>query len=600
MSESTAATSSAAGVAWDLSDLFAAPDDPRIDQTLQECKADATAFASAYRGTVNVPGGPAPEHLLAGLQRMEDIYDRIGRVSSYAGLLYAADTANPVYRDLQQKVEQRTTELRNLMLFFDLEWLELPDADAARIARSPVLAEYRHYLESERRYRPHKLTEPEEKLVNEKDVTGRHAWGRLFTELTSSLSFPVEREGKTQSLTLSQTLALYHEPDRELRRRAHDALFGVLEQHAQVLTFTYDTLVQDHLTMDRLRHYSNPMEPRNLANEIDARSVDQMMRVVEANYGIAHEYWRLKAKLVNLPKLVIYDQYAPIGARSERYTFDQARTAILDALGKFSPRFQEIAGKFFDGHWIDAELRKGKRGGAFCASPSPHVHPYILCNYTDNLRDAMTVAHELGHGIHGYLSLPQRLVNYHPTLPLAETASVFSEMLVFDYLVKQVSDPRAQLALLCGKIEDTFATVFRQNVLTRFEQAAFAAREQARLTPEKLQDAWIAANAPYYGDALEMTTGYRWGWSYIPHFIHTPFYCYSYVFGELLVLALYGMYRERGAAFVPEYTRLLERGGSASPAELLAPLGVDFSDPEFWQKGFKELARLVEWAKSLA
>lgn len=593
-------TSSAAGVTWDLRDLFAAPDDPQIEETLGQCKEDATAFAAAYRGTIGIPGGPSPEHLLAGLQKMEEIYDRIGRVSSFAGLLYAADTASPVNRDLQQKVEQRVTELRNLLLFFDLEWLSLEDADAARLIDAPALAEYRHYLQSERRYRPHKLSEPEEKIVNEKDVTGSRAWGRLFTELTSSLSFPVEREGQVRDLTLSETLALFHEPDRELRKRAHDALYDVLANNGQVLTFSYDTLVQDHLTMNRLRSYSDPMEPRHLSNEVDAESVDQMMRVVEANYGIAHEYFKLKSRLVRLPKLLIYDQYAPIAAKPERYPYDQARRSILEAFGKFSPQFQEVAGRFFDGRWIDAELRRGKRGGAFCASPSPSVHPYILCNYTDNLRDAMTVAHELGHGIHGYLSLGQRLVNYHPTLPLAETASVFGEMLVFDHLVKQVGDPSAQLGLLCGKVEDAFATVFRQNVLTRFEQAAFAARRSARLTPEKLQEAWIGANAPYYGDALEMTEGYRWGWSYIPHFIHTPFYCYSYVFGELLVLALYGMYREQGEAFVPEYTRLLERGGSATPAELLAPLGVDFRDAAFWQKGFRELSRLVEWAKSLA
>jgi oligoendopeptidase F len=227
------------------------------------------------------------------------------------------------------------------------------------------------------------------------------------------------------------------------------------------------------------------------------------------------------------------------------------------------------------------------------------VHPYILCNYTDNLRDAMTVAHELGHGLHGYLSLGQRPVNYHPTLPMAETASVFAEMLVFDHLVNEVTDRADRLALLCGKVEDAFATVFRQNVLTRFEQSAFAARKDGRLTSQRLCDEWIEANSPYYGDSVEMTAGYRWGWSYIPHFIHTPFYCYSYVFGELLVLALYGMYREQGAAFVPEYTRLLARGGSATPAELLAPLGVDFRDAGFWQRGFDELARLVTWAKSL-
>ena len=596
MSESP---SSATGVVWDLGDLFAAPDDPRIDQTLDACQADASAFAGAYRGTINVPGGPAPEHLLSGLERMEAISENAHRVAAYSGLLYAADTSSTVHRQLQQKIEQRMTALQNVLLFFDLEWLELSDEDAEKLIEHPLLAEYRHYLRAERRYRPHRLSEPEEKVVNEKDVTGRGAWSRLFTELTSSLTFPVERGGQTRDLSLAETLALYHEPDRELRRKAHDSLFSVLERNGQVLTFTYDTLVQDGLTMGRLRGYPNPMTPRHLSNEVDAESVDQMMKVVEANYGIAHEYFQLKRRLVGLDELTIYDQYAPIGAKRETYTYEQARRSILEAFGKFSPEFADVARRFFDGRWIDAELRRGKRGGAFCMSPSPQVHPYVLCNYTDNLRDAMTVAHELGHGIHGYLSLGQKLVNYHPTLPLAETASVFGEMLVFDHLVEQVADESTRLGLLCGKIEDTFATVFRQNVLTRFEQAAFEGGRAGRLTAEALQEAWISANAPYYGDSVRMTEGYRWGWSYIPHFIHSPFYCYSYVFGELLVLALYGMYREQGSAFVPEYRRLLEAGGSATPAELLAPLGVDFRDPSFWQKGFAELSRLVAWANDL-
>ena len=595
----TDSPSSATGVVWDLSDLFAAPDDPRMDQALDACQADAEAFANTYRGTIDMTGGPAPEHLLAGIVQMERIIERAYRVGAYAGLLYAADTSSPVHRKLQQKVEQRMTALRNVMLFFDLEWLELSDEDAAKLIEHPLLAEYRHYLRAERRYRPHRLTEPEEKVVNEKDVTGRQAWGRLFTELTSSLSFPVERDGQTRDLSLAETLALYHEPDRALRKRAHDSLFGVLERNGQVLTFTYDTLVQDGLTMGRLRSYPDPMTPRHLSNEVDAGSVDQMMKVVEANYGIAHDYFRLKRTLVGIDELTIYDQYAPIGGKRERYTYEQARGSILQAFDKFSPEFADVARRFFDGHWIDAELRRGKRGGAFCMSPSPQVHPYVLCNYTDNLRDAMTVAHELGHGIHGYLSLGQKLVNYHPTLPLAETASVFAEMLVFDHLVEQVEDESTRLGLLCGKIEDIFATVFRQNVLTRFEQAAFAGRKVGRLTPEALQEAWISANAPYYGDAVRMTEGYRWGWSYIPHFIHSAFYCYSYVFGELLVLALYGMYRERGSAFVPEYRRLLAAGGSATPVELLGALGVDFGDPGFWQKGFAELSRLVAWANDL-
>ncbi|MCH8056021.1 MAG: oligoendopeptidase F, partial [Deltaproteobacteria bacterium] len=281
------------------------------------------------------------------------------------------------------------------------------------------------------------------------------------------------------------------------------------------------------------------------------------------------------------------------------FTFSQAQQMILEAFEAFAPAFRSIAAEFFAKRWIDAEIRKGKRGGAFCASPSPRLHPYILCNYTDNLRDVMTVAHELGHGLHGTLSRKQSFLNYDTPLTTAETASVFGEMLVFDYLVERQTDPRVKVALIAGKIEDAFATVFRQNVLTRFEQAVFSKRRAGRLSPQVIGDLWVEANGKYYGDAVEMTEGYRWGWSYIPHFIHTRFYCYSYVFGELLVLSLYRMYREQGKSFVPKYLTLLEAGASDSPEALLRPLGVDFHDPGFWQKGFDEIRGLVKRVEGL-
>jgi oligoendopeptidase F len=272
----------------------------------------------------------------------------------------------------------------------------------------------------------------------------------------------------------------------------------------------------------------------------------------------------------------------------------------LEAFGAFEPGFASIARNFFDLNWIDAELRKGKRGGAFCASPSPKLHPYILCNYTDNLRDVMTVAHELGHGLHGTLSCKQSFLNYDTPLTTAESASVFGEMLVFDHLVAQQSDPWVQISLLAGKIEDAFATVFRQNVLTRFEQAVFARRREGRLPAQTIGDLWLEANAAYYGEAVEMPDPYRWGWSYIPHFIHSRFYCYSYVFGQLLVLSLYRMYREQGKAFIPKYLQFLEAGGSDSPEALLRPMGVDFHQREFWQKGFEELRSLIQKMEVLA
>ena len=586
-------TNSAAGIRWDLRDLYAAHDDPNIAATVKDCHARAEKFAARFRPLLENPEMLTAAMVLQALEELEIIYEALGRVGSYAGLVYAADTAKPEYQDLEQRVEQRSTEIRNLLLFFELEWLKLDDALANRILADPSLATYRHYLASLRRYRPHTLTEPEEKILNERDNTGRNAFGRLFSEITSSLSFNLERNGQIEELNLSQILSLLHDPDRIVRQRAMETLYQELARHGQVLTFVYDTLIQDNLTMDRLRSYPDPLAQRHLSNEIDGAAVKTMMAVTEENYGLAQDYFALKAKLLQLPRLALYDQYAPVGKEATPFPYAQAEQAILEAFEAFDPKFRHIAGEFFAKNWIDAEIRKGKRGGAFCASPSPRLHPYILCNYDDNLRDVMTVAHELGHGLHGCLSRKQNYFNYDTPLTTAETASVFAEMLVFDHMVVQQTDPQVRIGLLAGKIEDIFATVFRQNVLTRFEELAFSARKENRLTPEKLGSLWLEANGKYYGSAVEMPDGYCWGWSYIPHFIHSRFYCYSYVFGQLLVLALYRMYKDEGRSFVPKYIALLEAGGSDTPDALLKPLGVDIHDAAFWRKGFEEIRSLV-------
>ena len=596
----TTQTFSAAGVRWDLGDLFASYDDPRIETTLTDCHKRAQAFAQQYRGTIAVAGGPGPEHLLDAIQELEGVEGELKRVIVFADLLYASDTARPECRDLKERVELAATEISNLVLFFDLEWMDLSDEAAARLLDHPTLAGYHHYLRQARRWRPHKLSEPEERLLNERDNTGRRAFARIFTELTTSLRFPMDRNGNTDVLSMSEVLALVYHKEREVRRRAYTTLFAVLSKHDLVLTSTYETLVQDHLTMDRLRGFHHPMAERHLENEIDPQAVEQMMAATEAHYGIAHRYFRVKARLLGLPALALFDQYAPVSDALPACPFDRARDIVLEAFDAFSPSFRQIARQFFEGRWIDAEVRQGKRGGAFCASTTPGLHPYILCNYTDNLRDVVTLAHELGHGLHASLARTQTLFNYDTPLTTAETASVFAEFLVFDHLVRTQKDPQVRLALICGKIEDTFGTVFRQNVLTRFEQAIFERRGKGRLTAEAICEVWIEANRPYYGDAVEMTDGYRWGWSYIPHFIHTRFYCYSYVFGELLTLSLYRQYKEEGAPFVSRYIGLLEAGGSDSPASLLRTLGVDFHDPAFWQKGLDEIRGLVERAEELA
>ncbi len=596
----TTQTFSSAGVRWDLSDLFASRDDPRIESTLSDCTKRAETFAGRFRNTIAIAGGPAPGHLIGALRELETLNEDLRRIGTFADLLYAADTSQPEIRDLKEKVELAATETANLVLFFDLEWMDLSDDTAERLLEDPALAGYRHYLLRLRQFRPHRLSEPEERLLNERDNTGRRAFARLFTELTTSLRFPVERDGRMDTLTMSEVLALAHDKARDVRQRAYETLFDVLSKHELVLTSVYETLLQDHLTIDRLRRFAHPMAARHLENEIDAQAVEQMMAVTEANYGIAQAYFRLKARLLGIPRLALFDQYAPVIDAPPACPFGRAEEMILEAFGAFSPVFRQVAQQFFEQHWIDAEIRQGKRGGAFCASPAPAMHPYVLCNYTDNLRDVMTVAHELGHGLHGWLARKQTLLNYDTPLTTAETASVFGEFLVFDHLLRVEQDPRVQLTLVCGKVEDICATVFRQNVLTRFEQAVFDQRRQGRLTGEAICRAWIGANGRYYGDAVEMMDGYRWGWSYIPHFIHTRFYCYSYVFGELLVLSLYRQYKEEGPAFVPKYIELLEAGGSDSPDALLKPLRVDFHAPNFWQKGFEEIRGLVERAEQLA
>lgn len=591
---------SAAGIAWDLSALFTAPDDPAVESAFTSLPARADRFAATYRGTINVPGGPAPTHVLNALVEYEALQGDFAKLANYAYLAFAADTAPDAHRRLVGRVDEVESALKNATMFIDLEWLDLEDAAAQAVAADACLARYRHYLLSARRFKPHTLSEPEERVMNDKDLTGISAWQRFFTEYVAAATFPVEIEGETRRLNQSEALALMRGPDRDLRRRAWEAFFGGLAQSSHVLSFIYDTRFNDHLVANRLRSYPAPIAPRNLSNDVDGGAVEAMLATVERNYPLAHRYWRLKQRLLGLPKLELYDQYAPVSDEKESMAYDVARDVVLGALGRFSPAYAALARRFFDERWIDAELRAGKQGGAFCAGVTPDTHPYILLNYTDDMRDAMTLAHELGHGLHDCLAREQTLLNYFPSLPVAETASVFAEMLVFDSLRAELDDPRRRLGLICGKLEDSFATIFRQTVLTRFEERAYAARTAGRLSAAKIGELWLGANAPYYGDAFNLTAGYEHGWSYIPHFISTPFYCYAYAFGNLLVLALYGMYRREGPAFVPRYTALLAAGGSRSPRELLAGMGVDVNDASFWQIGFDELERLVAEAEALA
>jgi oligoendopeptidase F len=415
------------------------------------------------------------------------------------------------------------------------------------------------------------------------------------------MRFTVKLDGEEQSLSEEEVLSLLYDPERERRREGARALTEGLRGNARLLGFIFNTLVQDKSISDRLRRYPTPMASRHLANEIDAPSVDALLSACVRGYPLVARYYRLKAKLLGLTRLADYDRYAPLDGDAGTRGFAEARRTVEGAYRDFSPRMAEIAAQFFDRNWIDAELRPGKRGGAFCASTLPELHPYVLCNYTGNQRDVMTVAHELGHGVHQYLARDRGLFEQDTPLTTAETASVFGEMLVFRRLLREEADPKRRLALICGKLEDAFATVFRQVAMTRFEETLHAARRaEGELPLERINELWMQANRPMFGDSVELSDDYAWWWLYIPHFVHSPFYCYAYAFGELLVLALLRRYDEEGAGFAPRYLELLASGSSDTPERLLAKVGLDIADPKFWDGGLALLEQLLAEAEELA
>jgi len=588
----------ARGVRWDLGDLYASPEDPRIEADLANAAEGAKRFAAAHRGRVATHSAGA---LAAALDEYEALQEPVARAGAYAGLLFAADTSVPRHGALLQHVQERASAIRSELLFFELEWVAVPDAAAERLLADPALARRRHLLGALRRYRPHLRSEPEEQILEETANTGRRAFGRLFDEVMADARFALAVEGQPKSLGEEEVLALLHDPDRELRRAAAASLTKGLRERARVLAFVFNTLTQDKSYQDRLRGYPDPMAERNLANEIDGSAVRALLAACEARYSLVQRYYRLKGRLLGIPDLKDYDRYAPLPEAAGERSFEAARALVLEAYADFAPPMAEIAERFFSRRWIDAELRRGKRGGAFSASTLPSVHPYVMLNYTGNLRDVMTIAHELGHGVHQWLARERGLFEQDAPLTTAETASVFGEMLVFRRLMREERDPAVRLALLCGKLEDSFATVFRQVVMTRFEEKLHAARRsEGELALPRVSGLWLEANRAMFGDVVELTPEYGLWWLYIPHFVHTPFYCYAYAFGELLVLALVRRYDEEGEGFVPRYLELLAAGGSAPPPELLARVGLDIQDPKFWDGGLALLEGMVEEAERLA
>ncbi|GIV61176.1 MAG: oligoendopeptidase F [Rhodothermaceae bacterium] len=579
-------------VHWDLSDLYS--DHDALDRDLETADREVEAFEQAYRGRVATLEA---DGLAEALAAYEGLHDRLGRAYTYAYLYWSTDTGDPARGALLQKVREAYTRLSQRLIFFRLEWAAVDDARAEALLADPALAQYRHYLELERLHRQHLLSEPEEKILAEKSITGRGAWNRFFDETLGAMRFSLDGRAMTQQ----EVLAKLYEPDRDVRRAAALAFTEGLEAHIRPLTFIFNTILADKASDDRLRRFPHWLAARNLDNEVSDEMVQALIEAVTGRYDLVARFYRLKRRLLGLDELFDYDRYAPVGEADTRYDWDAARALVQAAYADFHPRLGEIVEQFFEKRWIDAALAPNKRGGAFSHGAVPSAHPYILMNYTGKIRDVQTLAHELGHGVHQYLSRKQGVLQADTPLTTAETASVFGEMLVFQRLMKQEQDPRNRLAMLVGKIDDTIATVFRQVAMNRFEDRMHNARRtEGELPPEWFCEAWMDMQRAMFQGSVTLGDHYRFWWSYIPHFLHTPGYVYAYAFGELLVLALYARYQEEGPAFADKYIGLLEAGGSDWPHRLVGRLGVDLTDLGFWHQGLSAIEALIEQAEALA
>jgi oligoendopeptidase F len=589
-----------AETAWDLEPLVEGEGEAGVESRLEDALARAKAFAERYAGKLGELDGAG---LGEAMEALAVIYELIGRAGYYAALRFSTDTADPANGALLQRVQEQETQIQTTLLFFELEWAALPDARAEELLEGEGLDFCRHHLRNVRRYREHLLSEPEEKILAEKALSGASAWTRLFEELTSAIEVTLLGTGELgeEKLALDVALSRLALSDREVRRTTAEAVTAALAPGLRTRAFLFNTLLADKATDDRLRRYPHWLAARNLANEASDESVRALIEAVRGRYEIARRWYRLKAKLLGVEQLADYDRMAAVTEDEVTFPFAQAREIVLDCYSSFSPELGELAGRFFAERRIDAPVRPAKRGGAFCASAVPSVFPYVLLNYTARRRDVLTLAHELGHGVHFALAARQGIFHQHTPLTLAETASVFGETIVFGRLLEEDSTPASRLALLAENLEDTIATVFRQVAMNRFEDLVHTARrEQGELSVERFGELWAESQSEMLGDSVALTEGYRSWWSYVPHFIGSPGYVYAYAYGQLLALSVYQRYEQQGAELVPRYLEMLAAGGSRSPEELGEIVGVNLADPGFWDAGLDLVERQLQEAEAAA
>jgi oligoendopeptidase F len=574
---------------WDLSDLYVAPDSPAVEGDLSRAGAEATVFATDYAG--KLAGLPGAE-LARAMTRFEAIDEVLGRVMSYAQLLFSAESTDATAGQFYQRMMERVTDISSLTLFFRLELNRIDDATLGEKYADSAFARWRPYLRDLRVYRPHQLTDDLERLLHERDVVGRAAWSRLFDETVAGMRIDLGGE----QLTVSATLNKLSDPDRSVREAAGRAVGAAFGERIKLFALVTNTLAKDKEILDTWRHYPRPGTERNLSNVVEDEVVDALVSAVVADFPrLSHRYYSLKAKWLGLEKLQHWDRNAPLPGDDDRTIgWDEARNSVLGAYSRFDPELGEIGGRFFEKNWIDATLRDGKSGGAFAHPTVPSVHPYILMNYHGRTRDVMTLAHELGHGIHQVLAGAQGHLMSGTPLTLAETASVFGEMLTFQALLDAEKDPARHRLMLASKVEDMLNTVVRQIAFYRFETKLHDARRTGELIPEQIGEIWMDVQRESLGPAFEFTPEYDVFWAYIPHFVHSPFYVYAYAFGDCLVNALFAEFQAGHPDFQEKYRAMLRAGGTLVHKDLLAPFGLDASDPAFWRRGLDIISGLID------
>lgn len=592
MSQSTGAEN----IKWDVSELFASATDPKIDSTIDTAKSEVQTFVDTYKTKLNTL---SDTDLNTAFETLETILAPLYKLSQYSHLIYSVDVTDTNATKLVARVEDVYSDIANQIVFFDLELGKLDSNILASFKTTEALKNYHYQIEKTEKQAKYTLTEKEEQLINLKSVTGRSAFQKLYTDVTSEFSFEFEVDGETRKMNGSELRSLRQHPDPDVRRRAMQTFYARYEEHKTVLTQCYNNVVKDFNADRKLRGYASAISVKNVGNDLDDNVIETLHAITNESYPLVERYYTLKAKLVGLKDMTLADIYAPLPESTKFYNWDDSKKLVLDSYASFDGEFADKAKAMFDENRIHAPTGATKQGGAYCSGYTPDTKPYVMLNHTGKLRDVSTMAHELGHAVHDMYCNKQTLFNFHPILPLAETASVFGEMILTDYMLNHETDKQAKISIITSKLEDIFASSHRQNMFSNFEMSAHSAISEQFMTSEELCELYDQKLHQMFGGSVTYTPEYKWEWSSIPHIYQVPFYVYAYNFGNLLVIALYQQYLEEGASFIPKYKEFLSMGSVATPTAITKTVNADITDPEFWRKSIRYIENQIDQLEAL-